>query len=89
MTDHQRKKLMGTSSSVTNSAASSGTSSSRFSKPSDNNFVYHKVKSGESLWTIAQKYPGVSDNSIKQLIGFSRRDVQTLQTGQYIKIKRK
>jgi membrane-bound lytic murein transglycosylase D len=85
MSSHQRKKLMNAGSSV----SSSGGSSSRFSKPSDNKYVYHKVKSGESLWTIAQKYSGVSDKSIKNLNGFSRRDVQTLQAGQYIKIKRK
>lgn len=88
MSEHQRKKLKG-SSSVSSAASGSSGSSSRFSKPNDNRYVWHQVRSGENLWTIAQKYSGVTDKSIKQLNGFSRRDVETLQVGQYIKIKRK
>ncbi|MEA2043654.1 MAG: transglycosylase SLT domain-containing protein [Bacteroidota bacterium] len=65
------------------------TSSGNTPKPKNKNYVYHKVKAGESLWTIAKKYPGVSDKDIKQINHFSRRDVQTLKLGQYIKIKSK
>lgn len=34
------------------------------SKASKSNYTYHKVKRGENLWTIARKYPGVSNKDI-------------------------
>jgi membrane-bound lytic murein transglycosylase D len=53
---------------------------------SDNSFVYYTVRSGDNLWTIAQKYPGVSHEDIMKLNQMAN---SRLQTGQVLKIKRK
>ncbi len=71
---------------TTGSAPGSKVSSN---KPADNSYVWHKIQSGDNLWTIAQRYPGVSDADIKRINGFTNADLTRLQTGQYIKIKKK
>jgi membrane-bound lytic murein transglycosylase D len=45
-------------------------------------YVWHTVKSGENLWVIAKKYPGVSAEAIMKANGISEK----LQIGQKIKI---
>lgn len=48
------------------------------------NFQYHTIQSGDTLWDIAKKYPGVSINTIKELnhgLNYKR-----LKPGQKIKI---
>jgi len=55
----------------------------------DPNFVYYTIKSGDNLYTIAQKFDGVTDSDIKSINSFSTSDVQHLQIGQVIRIKRK
>lgn len=51
----------------------------------DNQYVYHTVRSGENLWTIAQQYPGVTNEDILRLNNI--RDARKLQPGQKLKIK--
>lgn len=53
--------------------------------PSENEkgVVDYKVKSGDSLYTIAKKYPGVSVKAIQQLNGLSGSDIRP---GQVLKI---
>lgn len=46
-------------------------------------YVYHKVKSGESLYSLSKKY-GVSANSIKELNSLKKAE---LRIGQSLKIK--
>lgn len=48
-------------------------------------YVYYTVKSGDTLWNIAQKYPGVSDSDIKRLNNIGNN----IQPGQKLKIKKK
>ncbi len=45
--------------------------------------AYHTVKSGENLWLIAQKYPGVSADNIKAL---NKLNSNNLKIGQRLKI---
>lgn len=73
--EKQNKKGGGTS-----AMASSNTTSR------DDSYVYYKVKSGDTLWEIARKYPGVSDYDLRKLNGISGRN---LRPGQMIKIKKK
>jgi LysM repeat protein len=47
-------------------------------------FVYHTVQRGDSLWSIASKYPGVSIDDIKKLNNLGSRYV--IQPGQKLKI---
>jgi membrane-bound lytic murein transglycosylase D len=49
-------------------------------------FVLYTVRSGDNLWTIAQKYPGISHEDIMKL---NQMRGSKLQTGQVLKIKRK
>lgn len=53
----------------------------------DDNYIYYRVKYGDTLWDIAKKYPGVSDADIIRLNNLT--DADRIQPGQAIKIKRK
>ena len=55
----------------------------------DNNYLYHTIKNGENLWTIAKKYSGVSNTDIMKINNFTNADVRKLKPGQIIKIKKK
>ena len=61
-------------------ARSSSSSSSASVKASGK---YHTVRKGESLWTISQKYKGVSAEEIKQLNNLKGNDIRP---GQRLKI---
>lgn len=53
----------------------------------DENYEYYKVRSGETIWDIAKKYPGISDQDILHLNNFNTG--RELRAGQWIKIKPK
>ena len=50
-------------------------------------YEFYKVRSGDTLWEIAKRYPGVSDTDIIRLNNLRNGD--SIQPGQVIKIKRK
>ena len=52
-------------------------------------YVYYKIKRNENLWTIAKKYPGISNTDLMKINNFTDRDVRILKAGQIIKIKKK
>lgn len=53
----------------------------------DGEFVYYKVKSGDTLWDISKKYPEASLSQIKRLNNIY--DSRSLKPGQLIKINKK
>lgn len=53
----------------------------------DGEFIYYTVKRGENLWTIAKKYPGVSNKDIMKWNGISESKVKDIRPGQKLKIK--
>jgi membrane-bound lytic murein transglycosylase D len=53
----------------------------------DSRYIYHTVRRGENLWTIARKFPGVSNKDIMRLNNI--RDAKSLKVGQKLKIKLK
>lgn len=55
--------------------------------PLDQNYVYYKVKKGDTLWEISQKYAGISSNEIMRLNKL--KNDHSLYIGQQLKIKRK
>jgi membrane-bound lytic murein transglycosylase D len=60
------------------------------SEPSSNssgNYVYYTVRQGDNFWSIAKKYPGVSNDEIMKLNGIT--DPTSLKAGQKLKIKKK
>lgn len=63
-------------------------SNSTVEKPTiDQNYEYYTVRSGDNLWTIAQKYPGISASEIQKLNNISNS--KSLNIGQKLKIKKK
>jgi len=50
-------------------------------------FEYYTVRSGDTLWEIARKYPGISDTDIARLNNL--KNINSIKPGQVIKIKRK
>jgi len=50
-------------------------------------YVYYTIKPGDTLWTIAQKYPGVTSTELMRLNNMNKS--HTLKPGQKIKIKPK
>ena len=57
-------------------------------RDSDNqDYVLYKVRSGDTLWDIANKYPGVSDTDLIRLNGLN--DGNRIKPGMIIKIKPK
>lgn len=57
------------------------------SKPNDNDYLYYKVRYGDTLWEIAKKYSGVTESDIMKLNNMSSG--KSLKAGQYIKIRLK
>lgn len=53
----------------------------------DVSFVYYRVKSGDTLWEIAQKFPGVTDSDIIRLNNLSNGN--KIKPGQTLKIMKK
>lgn len=49
-------------------------------------FIYYTVRSGDTLWDIAQKYPGVSDTDISRWNNLSNSN--RIKPGQKIKIRK-
>ncbi|MEE4196366.1 MAG: transglycosylase SLT domain-containing protein [Bacteroidales bacterium] len=57
------------------------------SQTTNDNYIYYKVGSGDTIWEIAKKYPGVTETEILQLNNMTSG--RSLKAGQYIKIKPK
>jgi membrane-bound lytic murein transglycosylase D len=53
----------------------------------DDQYVYYTVQRGDNFWTIARKFPGVTNTDIMQLNNIA--DERSLKTGQQLKIKPK
>ncbi|MGL5681473.1 MAG: transglycosylase SLT domain-containing protein [Marinifilaceae bacterium] len=51
-------------------------------------YVYYTVKSGDNLWQIAKKYPGVSDKDIMRWNGISQNTLRDIKPGVKLKIKK-
>jgi len=48
-------------------------------------YIYYKVRSGDNFWSIAKKYPGVSNTDIMELNGIT--NAGSLKIGQELRIK--
>ena len=51
------------------------------------NYVYYKVRKNDNFWTIAKKYPGVSNYDIMRINNITNS--RSLRVGQRLKIKMK
>ena len=66
---------------------SSTPSTKEKTKPLDTNYVYYKVRKGDTLWEISQKYAGISSNEIMRLNNLPND--KNLHIGQQLKIKKR
>jgi membrane-bound lytic murein transglycosylase D len=53
----------------------------------DGNYIYHTVGRGDSVWSIAKQYPGVTDSDILRLNNIT--NAHRIKPGQKLKIKPK
>lgn len=53
----------------------------------DGAYEYYKVRSGDNLWTIARRYPGISSDDIMRLNNL--RNSSRISVGQLLKIRKK
>lgn len=70
---------------VTNAGASSASSSAQVEY--DSEYVYYTVRSGDTLWSIAQQFPGVSNKDIIKLNNMTNGN--KIRPGQRLKIQAK
>jgi membrane-bound lytic murein transglycosylase D len=72
-------------SSVSASAASSSSSSAQAGY--DSEYIYYTVRSGDTLWSIAQQFPGVTNKDIIKLNNMT--NANKIKPGQKLKIQAK
>jgi len=73
----------------TETVAQSGNKNSNVEKINEptaekSEFVYYKVRKGDNFWSIAKKFPGVSNNDIMKLNNI--KQANSLKVGQVLKI---
>ncbi len=73
--------------SIGKTVAAKKTSPTNITASNSDNYVYYTVKSGDSPWTIAKKFQGVSESDIMSLNNI--KDPKSIKPGQKLKIKRK
>jgi membrane-bound lytic murein transglycosylase D len=61
----------------------------KITTPLDDSYIYYTVRKGDNLWSIAEKYPGVSNKDIMSLNNLTEDDVKRISPGQQLKIKKK
>ncbi len=88
MSFEEKQKMIGKS--VQQSQTQAITYASKMeSQEYTNDYVYYTIQKGENLWTIAQKFPGVTNIDIMRLNSLTTSAVRKLMPGDVIKIKKK
>jgi len=90
MSFSEKQKFAGrdvSSGSTASSDSGSASTTSTVSSGNIDDYITYKVRQGDSLWEIAQKYPGVSETDITRLNNIS--NAKKIQPGQLLKIKPK
>ncbi|MBR8536557.1 transglycosylase SLT domain-containing protein [Carboxylicivirga sediminis] len=78
---YSEKQKLNSKTATTNSSAP------KKNLPTDANYEYYTVKSGDNLWTIAKKFDNISNKDLMQLNGLS--ESSKLWIGQKLKIRPK
>lgn len=80
-----------TTNSNQSASSNSKTATNKATKSNENSgkgeYVYYKVRKGDNFWTIAKKFPGVSNHDIMKLNKISQEN--SLREGQVLKISPK
>jgi len=86
----EKQKFAGrsvSSGSTTSAGAESESTASTASSGSIDDYITYQVRQGDSLWEIAQKYPGVTETDISRLNNIT--NARKIQPGQILRIKPK
>lgn len=83
----QKQTFAGREVSPSRNTQNSQSSSSLASSAGNGEYITYKVRSGDTLWEIAKRYPGVSENDIARLNNMSTS--AKIQPGQVLRIKPK
>ncbi|KPK85275.1 MAG: lytic transglycosylase, partial [Bacteroides sp. SM23_62_1] len=81
MSFEEKQKMIGKEVTIVNNITNAQ------SEDAGGEYIYYTVKSGDTLWDIAKKFPGVTDTDIMQLNGIT--NASKIQPGQIIKVTRK
>jgi len=81
MSFEEKQSSVGKTVSTVSSASSTG------DQDLSGDYIYYTIRSGDTLWEIAQKYSGVTDTDIMELNKI--KNAGQIRPGQVIKIKRK
>lgn len=68
-----------------NSSPAAAPSTSTASSSGNTEYEYYTVRSGDNLWSIARKYPGISNNDLMRLNNIT--DERSLKVGQRLRIR--
>ncbi len=68
-------------------ASKTKSTTSNIGVDNSSNYEYYTVRSGDNLWSIAKKYPGISNTDIMRLNGIT--DARKINPGQRLKIRPK
>jgi len=85
MSFNEKQKFAGRA--VSSSASSTASLSSSSSASGSDSYITYTVRNGDTLWEIAQKYPGTSESDIARLNNMTNSS--RIQPGQIIRIKPK
>lgn len=85
MSFSEKQKFAGRT--VSSSSSTSKPSTAKSSSSGSGDYVTYTIRQGDTLWEIAQKYPGTSESDIASLNNMTNSS--KIQPGQVIRIKRK
>jgi membrane-bound lytic murein transglycosylase D len=84
----EQKNLQNAKSNSSNNSNPASLGSSAVNK-ADNSYITYTVQKGDSPWTIAQKFTGVTDQDILRINNLTKTAAKNLKAGQVLKIKKK
>ncbi len=83
----QKQKLSGKTVTTQTAATKTNTYSSSATRNKSGKYTYYKVRRGDNFWSIARRYPGISNYDIMKANGIT--DERSLKPGQTLKIPKK
>jgi len=78
--------LMGCEVNAANSVKKDSSTIKITEKTGSDEFVYYTVRKGDNFWSIAKKFPGVSNDDIMKLNNIKSTNSNGLRVGQILKI---
>ncbi|MDO9613525.1 MAG: LysM domain-containing protein [Bacteroidota bacterium] len=81
---NKKPTFSSTANKVATSPTEKNTTVTSQNNGSNSDFVYYTVRQGDNLWTIARKFPGISNQDIMKINNI--KAAESLMVGQKLKI---